>query len=136
MPLRGKKKHYEQDLSRRERQIMGVVLRLKQASVADILRHIPDPPTASAVRRLCHILEEKGHLRGKSDGIRNIYTATFNSKQAGRSALENIMEIFFGGSPHMLVASLLEVKRKELSKADIKRLQQMIDSRRREKDPS
>jgi predicted transcriptional regulator len=129
MPRKKQKKEVlEHHLSRRERQIMGAVYRLGGASVADIVANIPDPPTQDAVRRLCHILEEKGLLKARPDGPRKVYSPTINSKKARRGALENVIDTFFGGSPHMLVAALLDARRDELSEEDVKRLTEMIES--------
>ena len=46
------------ELSRRERQIMDAVFALGEATVNRVVETIPDPPTAMAVRRMMHILEE------------------------------------------------------------------------------
>ena len=43
-------------LSRRERQIMEIVYRRGEASAAEILADLPDPPTYSAVRGLLRVL--------------------------------------------------------------------------------
>jgi predicted transcriptional regulator len=131
-----KKDLLEHHLSRRERQIMGAVYRLGRANVAEIVANIPDPPTQDAVRRLCHILEEKGLLKGRPDGQRKVYSPTVNARNARRGALENVMDTFFGGSPHMLVAALLDARRDELSEEDVKRLTEMIESTETEDDRS
>ena len=137
MPRKKQKKDLlEHHLSRRERQIMGAVYRLGRASVADVVANIPDPPTQDAVRRLCHILEEKGLLKARPDGQRKVYSPTVNSKNARRGALENMIDTFFGGSPHMLVAALLDARRDELSDEDVHRLTKMIESADTEDDRS
>ena len=48
------------ELSRRERQIMDAVFALGEATVNQVALAIPSPPTAMAVRRMMHILEETG----------------------------------------------------------------------------
>jgi predicted transcriptional regulator len=124
----------QHQLSRRERQIMGAVYRLGEASVADVAAHIPSPPTRDAVRRLCNILEEKGLLRSRPQGKRKVYSPAVNPRTARHSALENLIETFFGGSPHMLVATLLDARRDELSAADVARLTKMIDAAEKKKE--
>ncbi|HEV3120236.1 MAG TPA: BlaI/MecI/CopY family transcriptional regulator [Gemmataceae bacterium] len=54
------------ELSRRERQIMDAVFALGEATVNNVVETIPSPPTAMAVRRMMHILEEKGTSGGGS----------------------------------------------------------------------
>jgi predicted transcriptional regulator len=124
---RKKKDVLEHHLSRRERQIMQAIYRLGSASVADVVENIPDPPTQDAVRRLCHILEEKGLLKARPDGQRKVYSPTVDSESARRGALENLIDTFFGGSSRMLVATLLDARRDELSEDEIKRLTRMLE---------
>ena len=50
-------------MSRRERQIMDIIYRAGQATAADVLAQMPDPPSYSAVRAMLRVLEDKGHLR-------------------------------------------------------------------------
>ena len=38
-------------LTRREREIMDVIFRLGEASVSEIMEHLPDAPTSGAIRR-------------------------------------------------------------------------------------
>ena len=106
---------------------MQAVCRGGRASVADIVDGIPDPPSPDAVRRLCHILEEKGHLKSRLDGRRRLYSPTARSSRIRRHALRNLMDTFFDGSPHMLVAALLDSHRDRLSDEDVARLERMID---------
>ncbi len=127
MPRRRKKDILEHQLSRRERQIMGAVYRLGKASVAEIVDNIPDPPTQDAIRRMCHILADKGLLKARPDGQRKVYSPTIDSNKARHSALDNVIDTFFGGSPGMLVAALLDDRKEELSGEDLERLTRLID---------
>ena len=52
--------HAMAQLSRRERQIMDVLYRRGQATAAEVLDGMPDPPGYSAVRAMLRLLEEKG----------------------------------------------------------------------------
>ena len=63
-------------LSRRERQIMDVLFRLGEASAAEVMEGLPDPPSYSAVRALLRILEEKGQVSHSLDGPRYVYRPT------------------------------------------------------------
>ncbi|HEY2895670.1 MAG TPA: BlaI/MecI/CopY family transcriptional regulator, partial [Gemmatimonadaceae bacterium] len=51
------------ELGRRERQLMEIVYRRGQATAAEILGELPDPPSYSAVRGMLRLLEDKGYLR-------------------------------------------------------------------------
>ena len=70
-------------LSRRERQIMGIVYELGRATAADVRERLPDPPSYSAVRAMLRILEEKGHIRHEQDGPRYVFLPTVPSPASG-----------------------------------------------------
>ena len=86
------------ELSRRERQIMDVLFSRGEATVNQIAEALPDPPTAMAVRRMMHILEEKGYLRRREQGREVVYAPKESRNKAGRSAFAKVLETFFGGS--------------------------------------
>src|SRR6188474_2321714 len=73
-------------LSRRERQIMDAVFALGEATVNKVVETIPSPPTAMAVRRMMHILEEKGHLRRRASGREVVYAPRQAKDKAGSRA--------------------------------------------------
>ena len=95
-------------LSRRERQIMDIVYELDQASVADVLERLPDPPSYSAVRAMLRLLEEKGHLTHEQQGARYVYRPTVSRERARRSALRHLVRTFFEGSTEGAVAALTD----------------------------
>ena len=102
-------------LGRRERQIVEVLYRLGKASVAEVLAELPDPPSYSAVRGMLTLLEEKGHVRHKRDGMRYVYTPAIAPAKARQSALRQLVSTFFEGSPMAAAAALLEMSGEELS---------------------
>ena len=61
----------EEALSRRERQIMDVVYARGEATAADVVAGLPDPPTKTAVRTMLGILERKGqHVMADGSPVR------------------------------------------------------------------
>lgn len=118
-------------LSRRERQIMDIVYRRGQATAAEVLADLPDPPSYSAVRALLRVLEEKGHLRHEQQGTRYIFLPTVAREKARRSALKNVVQTFFAGSAAQAVAALLDMQT-ELSDEELDRLAQIIEQARKE----
>jgi predicted transcriptional regulator len=76
---------------------------------------------------MCHILEDKGHLKSERDGPRRVYRPTLGHGRASRHALEDVVDTFFSGSPHRLVAALLDTHRDRLSPRDVARLRKMIE---------
>jgi len=119
-------------LSRRERQIMDIIYRRGQATAAEVLGHLPDPPGYSAVRALLRVLEEKGHVKHKKDGARYVFFPTRARYQAARSALKRLVQTFFDSSAEKAVAALLDVSDSNLSQVEWDRLAQLIDKARKE----
>jgi predicted transcriptional regulator len=119
-------------LGRRERQLVEVLYRLGKASVAEVLAELPDPPSYSAVRGMLTLLEEKGYLRHKRDGMRYVYTPVIAPAKARQSALRQLVSTFFEGSPIAAAAALLEMSGKELSAQEKDQLSVLIARREKE----
>ncbi|MHB8974302.1 MAG: BlaI/MecI/CopY family transcriptional regulator [Pirellulaceae bacterium] len=115
------------ELSRRERQIMDAVFALGEATVNKVVETIPSPPTAMAVRRMMHILEEKGHLRRRQSGREVIYVPRESKGKAGRNALENVLETFFGGSLEEALAAHLHSRKDGVTADERERLIALIE---------
>lgn len=120
-------------LSRRERQIMDILYQRGQASAAEVLEDLPDPPSYTSVRTLLRILEEKGHLKHKQQGNRYIYLPTVPRDRARRSALQRVLQTFFDGSTEQAVATLLDLSAPKLSDADLDRLASLIDEAKQDR---
>ena len=119
-------------LSRRERQIMDAVYVLGEATVNQIVESIPSAPTAMAVRRMMHILEEKGQLRRRKNGREVIYSPRKSKGKAGRSALENVLATFFGGSLEAALAAHLHSRKDGVSDDERERLITLIEQAKKE----
>lgn len=120
------------DVGRRERQIVETIYRLEEASVADVLAQLPDPPTYSAVRAILATLVGKGILKTRQEGKRYLYRAATPRDTVRRSALTQLLETFFGGRPTDAVAALLDVSADALTEADLDRMQALLDQARKE----
>ena len=114
------------ELSRRERQIMDVVWQRGQATVAEVLEGISDPPSYSAIRALLAILEKKGHLSHAEEGPRYVYRPTAPRQEARNSALRRLVETFFNNSVDQAVMALLDLKSAR-NPETLKRLSKMIE---------
>lgn len=116
----------QQNLTRRERQIMDIVYRRGQATVSEVLAELPEAPTYSAVRALLRKLEEKGHLVHDAQGARYVYEATLPREAAREGALERLVRTFFDDSTSSTVAALLDLKAEELTDAELDEISQLI----------
>lgn len=120
----------DRHFSRRERQIMDVIYQRGQATAAEVLDALPDPPSYSSVRALLRVLETKGHLRHRREGSRYVFLPTVPADEARRSALARVVRTFFDGSTQATVAALIDES--SLSLAELDRLQELIDRARKE----
>jgi BlaI family penicillinase repressor len=119
-------------LGRRERQIVEALYRLGTASVAEVRASLPDPPSYSAVRGMLSLLEEKGYVRHKRDGMRYVYTPVIAPAKARQSALRQLVSTFFEGSPLAAAAALLEMSNHKLSAEERDHLSALISRREKE----
>jgi predicted transcriptional regulator len=119
-------------LGRRERQIVEVLYRLGKASVAEVLAELPDPPSYSAVRGMLTLLEDKGYVRHKRNGMRYIYTPAVAPARARQSALRQLVSTFFEGSPMAAALALLEMSGEGLSAEERNQLSALIARREEE----
>lgn len=95
-------------LTRREREIMNAVFALdNRASAEDIRAKLTAPPSDSSVRVMLARLERKGFLRHQQDGLRYIYSATTSPAVAKRTALQQYLHTFFGGSLRQMMTALV-----------------------------
>ena len=113
-------------LSRRERQVMDILHRRAEATVAEIMAELPDPPTYSAVRSVLRILGEKDLIRYKEDGPRYIYYPTQDTETARDDVLAHVVRTYFAGSPEQAVTALLRMSDVDMKDGDIERLRETI----------
>jgi predicted transcriptional regulator len=119
-------------LTRRERQIMDVLHRRGRATAAEVRAELPDAPGYSSVRKLLEILEGKGHVRHDVDGPRYVYTPAQAPERARRSALRQLLDTYFAGSPSHVVAALLELSGPALTDAELDRIAALAEDAKRE----
>lgn len=111
---------------------MDVLHTRGEATAAEVLAGLPQPPSYSAVRALLRILEEKGHVKHRRDGTRYVYVPCASRETARRSALRRVVSTFFQGSVTGAVAALLNAEDTELSDEDLNKLQRMIKQAKKE----
>jgi predicted transcriptional regulator len=113
-------------LSRRERQVMDILHRRGEATVAEIMEELPDPPTYSAVRSVLRILGEKDLIRYKEDGPRYVYFPAQDTEAARDDVLAHVVRTYFAGSPEQAVTALLRMSDVDMSDGDVERLRERI----------
>ncbi len=119
-------------LSRREREIMDILYRLGRGSAADVLEGMSEPPSYSAVRAMLRVLEEKGHVRHENEGLKYVFVPVVAREKAKISAVKHLVDTFFRDSPEQVVAALLDVSAKRLSREELDRMAAMIERAKKE----
>jgi len=113
-------------LSRRERQVMDILHRRGEATVAEIMDDLPDPPTYSAVRSVLRILGEKKMIRFKEEGPRYVYYPARDTEATREDALAHVVSTYFAGSPEQAVTALLRMSDVDMKDDEIERLRDRI----------
>ena len=113
-------------LSRREREVMDVLYRLGEATVAEVMEELADPPTYSAVRSALRILENKGHIAHREDGPRYVYVPAVKREKARRAALDQLVDTFFEGSSEQALVALLRRSDLDMSESQIEKLAKAV----------
>jgi predicted transcriptional regulator len=120
----------DQDLSRRERQVMDILFRQGEATVAEIMAELPDPPTYSAVRSILRILVGKKLVTHREDGPRYVYLPAVSPNRARDEALLHVVRTFFEGSAEQAVTALLRMSDTRMSDAELTRLAELVRKER------
>ena len=124
--------HKHEHLTRREREIMNALFALgNRASAEQIRSHLVNPPSDSSVRVMLARLEKKGLVRHQQDGLRFLYSATISPAAAKRTALQQYVRTFFGGSLTQMMTSL--VTEASWTDEELDRLKDEIDRVRKER---
>ena len=122
-------------LPRREREIMDVLFELgAEASAEEIRERLTDPPSYSAVRAMLAKLEAKGAVKHREKGLKYVYTPTVPRTAARRSALRQLVKVFFEGSAGQAMTALLNDEK--WSEDELDELAKEIERARKERKKS
>ena len=118
-------------LTRRERQIMDILYRRGRATAGEVLEDLAGAPTYSTVRAQLRVLEEKGHAQHEEVGLRYVYNPVVSRNAVKQSALRHIVDTFFEGSTHKVVAALLGGESTAVSGEELDRITDLVDKARK-----
>ena len=116
----------------RERQIVDILYQQGPLPVADICDALPDQLSGSAVRAMLKRLEDKGFVQRTDSERGYLYSPVVSETAAKKSALSEIVRVFFNGSPASAASALLGMSDK-LKEDELNELEQMIARVRKEK---
>ena len=116
----------------RERQIVDILYERGALAVAEVCEALPDQLSGSAVRAMLKRLEDKGFVQ-RTDSERGfLYRPVLSDTVAKKSALSEIVRVFFNGSPASAASALLGMS-KQLEDEELSELEAMIAKAREEK---
>jgi predicted transcriptional regulator len=97
-------------LTEAEQRLMEIVWSAGPATVAQIVDGIPaaERPAYNTVQTIMKILERKGYVEHRAEGRAFVYQAVVDREAAARTALSQVVQRFFGGSPRALALNLIE----------------------------
>jgi predicted transcriptional regulator len=116
----------------RERQIVDILYERGPLLVADICEALPDQLSGSAVRAMLKRLEDKGFVQRDESERGFLYSPTLSDSVAKKSALSEIVRVFFNGSPASAASALLGMS-DPLKDDELSELEQMIARARKAK---
>ena len=97
-------------LTEAELRIMKILWRRGESAVNDIVAALPaDEPLAyNSVLTTVRILEQKGYVGHRQEGLSFIYSPSVAELEASRSEVRHVLSRFFGNSREQLLLSLLD----------------------------
>jgi predicted transcriptional regulator len=105
---------------------MDILFRRGEATAAEVMSDLPDPPTYSSVRSILKILVEKGHATFREEGLRYVYLPAANTDEFREEALKHLIRTFFDGSVDQTIAAVLKISDAKLTDDEIARIQDRI----------
>ena len=113
------------NLPPRERQIVDILYERGASTVGEIGDALEDEISGSAIRAMLKRLEGKGFVE-RSQSVRGfVYAPSLPEKAARKSALGQVVRVFFNGSPTSAAAALLGMQ-DNLSTEELDELEQLI----------
>ena len=109
----------------RERQIVDLMYERGGMSVSDICDALPVQLSGSAVRAMLQRLEKKGFVQREESDRGFVYSPAVAENVARKSALSEVVRVFFNGSPAGAATALLGMSDR-LESSELDRLEQMI----------
>ena len=116
----------------RERQIVDILYERGPLAVAQVCEALPVQLSGSAVRAMLKRLEDKGYVTRTESDRGFLYSPAVSDTLAKKSALTDIVRVFFNGSPASAASALLGMSDK-LKEEELNELEQMIARARKAK---
>ncbi len=117
-------------LGERELDVMAVLWEIGSGTVAEVREHLDVPLAYTTVLTILRNLEAKRFVRREEEGRGHRYFARVQQQTAQRSALSRLVAQLFDGSPHALIAQLVD--QHGVSADELQKLAKALRARTRE----
>ncbi len=114
----------------RERQIVDILYEQGPSVVGEILDALGHEVSGSAVRAMLKRLEDKGFVARKPSENGFVYEPVLAEATARKSALGQVVKVFFNGSPVGAVSALLGMQ-DQLENSELDELERLIAQARK-----
>ncbi|MFN7029830.1 MAG: BlaI/MecI/CopY family transcriptional regulator [Sphingopyxis sp.] len=109
----------------REREIVDILYERGASTVTEIGKALPAELSGSAIRAMLKRLEAKGFVVREASDRGFLYAPSVEEKTASKSALTQVVRVFFNGSATSAAAALLGMQDK-MSAGDLDELEKLI----------
>jgi len=116
----------------REREIVDILYERGPSLVSEVRESLSDPLSDSAVRAMLKRLEGKRFVERSQSERGLVFAPLLSEKAARRSALSQIVRVFFNGSPASAASALLGMSER-IDERELDELERAIAQARGEK---
>jgi predicted transcriptional regulator len=124
-------------LTRAESEIMRVLWDKEGATVHEVVESLPRTVAYTTALTMLRILEQKGYVRHQphpSGGRAHVYRPVVPAAKTRQLHVRDLIDRLFGGHSEQLVVGLLDDEK--LTRAELERLRNAIESRLKAEGPS
>lgn len=119
----------QEQLTRRERQIMDAVYALGEATVNEVVDHLEEPDAYDSIRVILGNLEKKGFLTHQREGRSYVYAPAVPREKARKPVMSHLLETFFAGSSSRAILAFLDMSKDQLTREELEEISAWIDAR-------
>ena len=114
----------------RERQIVDILYERGASTVAEIGEALDNEVTGSAIRAMLKRLEDKGFVAREGSERGYLYAPKVSERTARKSALSQVVRVFFNNSPVGAVSALIGMQDR-LGNEELDELERLIADARK-----
>jgi len=116
----------------RQQEVLEILYRLGEASVADVRRELAEDLDYSAVRSALNALEAKELVKHRERNLRYVYSPVVPRSRASRAAVRRLLVTYFDDDPVPALKALLEIIRKRRA-VDYAAMRRLVDEARKKR---